>query len=49
MNCPLDRTDALGSLAASVGSGNPAAPKRAGRVGSVGDDVYRLVRTTPTA
>ena len=49
MNCPHDRTTAFGAASESVASGVPAWRKPAGRVGIVGDAIYRLNRTTPAA
>lgn len=49
MNCPLHWTDAPGISADSVVSGNPASPNSAGRSGFVGERIYRLTETTPTA
>jgi len=59
MVCPPLRVRAFGSDAESVGSGVPAFArlagilsamrKHAGWVGDVGENTYRLERTTPTA
>lgn len=49
MKCPLHRTDVLGFLADSVASGNPAGPNPAGRSEFMGERIYRLTETTPTA
>jgi hypothetical protein len=49
MKRPRYRFDAVGSQSDSVAAGSPSRCALAGRVDAVGENIYHLTRTVPTA